>query len=50
MKRLFLSTGTLLLTFAIGISANALILRAAYHFIPDVDPQSKASRVFVCKF
>jgi hypothetical protein len=50
MKRLFLSTGTLLLTFAIGITANALVLRAAYYFIPDVDRQPKASRVFVCKF
>jgi len=42
MKRLLLSIGTLLFTFAIGISANALVLRAAYHFIPDFDPQPRA--------
>ena len=38
MKRLFLYCAMLLLTFAIGVFANAVVLRAAYYFIPDFDP------------
>ena len=40
MKRYFLSFGTLLLTFIIGVYANILALRAANQFMPEVDPQS----------
>jgi len=41
MRRLVLHFSVLILTFAIGIYANALVNRAAYYFIPDVDPQPK---------
>lgn len=39
MKRIFLYGAMLVLTFVIGVYVNALVLRAAYHFIPDFDPQ-----------
>mgnify|MGYP003288728626 CR=1 FL=1 len=39
MKRLILYSATLLLTFVIGLYVNALVIRAAYHFIPDFDAQ-----------
>ena len=41
MKRLFLRFSTLMLTFVIGVYVNALAVRAAYQFIPDVDPRSE---------
>ena|SRR5215217_163497 len=40
MKRLFLRFSTLMLTFVVGVYANALTLRAANQFMPEVDPQS----------
>lgn len=36
MKQL-IYIGILVITFVIGTSANALVMRAAYFFIPDVD-------------
>ena len=48
MKRLALQIGILVLTFVVGTYANALVLRAAYHFIPDVDPQPRASHIMSC--
>jgi len=48
MKRLFFGIGTLLLTCAIGISVNSLVLRAAYHFIPDYGGQSGGHRRVQC--
>jgi len=41
MRRLILHVTILLLTFAIGIYANSLVLRAAYCFIPDYDAQPR---------
>ena len=40
MKRYFLSFGTLILTFIIGVYANGLALRVASQFTSEVDPQS----------
>jgi len=42
MKRLALHIGILALTFVLGTYANALVLRAAYYYIPDFDPPAKA--------
>ena len=41
MKRIFLYGAMLVLTFVIGVYVNALVLRAAYHFIPDYDSQPR---------
>jgi|GEM_PF-4821393 len=41
MKRVFLYGAILVLTFAIGVFVNSLVLRAAYHFIPDYDPRPR---------
>jgi len=50
MKRFVLHFSFLVLTFSIGICANALVLRAAYYFIPDYDydPQPNPHAVIVC--
>lgn len=48
MKRLALHIGILALTFVVGTYANALVLGAAYYFIPDVDPQPRASVIISC--
>jgi hypothetical protein len=42
--KLLLKLSVLVLGFVIGLFANVLVDRAAHYFIPDVDPQPKATQ------